>query len=125
MRKKYWLLGATYEGKDDMYEMFIKRGCWQMFYDDKEKPDYASLRAKIREGDRVAIKAMLGQGSPKISIRALGIVKANDGDEGRLYVNWLRTGMNRKVPSRGCYKTIHGPYTVDDCREWLGDVFRI
>ena len=124
MPRQYWVVGATW-GDDDMYNTFVDRGYWEMGYSDKQKPDYAELRAQIQEGDRVAIKTMLGQGSPEIRIRAIGIVKEVDGDDGRVYVDWVRRGMRRKVSSKGCYGTIHGPYLVVNDKEWLGDVFRI
>jgi len=124
MAKKYWVVGATW-GEDDMYGTFIDRGYWEMGYDEKEKPEYAELRAQITEGDRIAIKSMLGQGSSDIKIRAIGIVKEIDGDDGRVYVKWLLRGMRRKVPSKGCYRTIHGPYLVKNDSEWIGKVFRI
>ena len=124
MRKQYWLVGASWDN-EDMYGTFIDRGYWEMGYHDKEKPDYASLRLQMRDGDRIAIKAMLGQGSPEIKIRAIGIIKEVDGDDGRVYVEWIIKGMKRKVASKGCYGTIHGPYITSDNREWIGYVFRI
>lgn len=125
MLRQYWLVGAMYGGNEDMYDTFIDRGYWEMGYIDKEKPEYAERRAQIQEGDRIAIKAMLGQGSSEIRIRAIGIVKEVDGEDGRVYVAWKRKGMRRKVPSKGCYGTIHGPYSLKNEREWIGDVFRL
>ena len=124
MSRQYWVVGATW-GEDDMRETFIDRGYWQMGYSDGEKPNLAALRAQMQENDRIAIKSMLGQGSPEIRIRAIGIIREVDGADGRVYVNWLRKGMNRIVPSKGCYGTIHGPFTVSNESEWLGQVFRI
>ncbi len=124
MSRQYWVVGAT-RGEDDMRETFIDRGYWQMGYSDGEKPNLAALRAQMQENDRIAIKSMLGQGSPEIRIRAIGIIREVDGADGRVYVNWLRKGMNRIVPSKGCYGTIHGPFTVSNESEWLGQVFRI
>jgi hypothetical protein len=66
---------------------------------------------------------MLGQGSPNIEIRAIGIVKEVDPDEKRVYVDWVLREINRVVPSKGCYASIHGPFAPDD--PWTNEVFRI
>jgi hypothetical protein len=123
MEQQYWVVGAMWE--EDMFEKFIDRGYWQMGYSDSEKPDYAALRAQIKEGDRIAIKSMLGQGSPEIKIRAIGIVREVDGEDGRVYTEWVLRALNRKVPSKGCYGTIHGPYKTSVDHEWIGKVFII
>ena len=120
MVQQYWVVGATWE--KDQYEKFIKRGCWEIGYDDVEKPGYANLRAQIKEGDRIAIKSMLGQGSPNIRIKAIGIVKDVDKI---VYIHWVIEDLNRVVPSKGSYGTIHGPFTEPKDDEWIGKVFRI
>ena len=120
----------------DMYETFVKRGYWDYGYPDpyahgfpehaqydKEHPDDATRKNQIRKGDRIAIKAMLGHGAKEIRIRAIGIVKDNDQLEGRVHVDWLLTGLERKVPAGGLFATIHGPYAADD--SWIGEIFRI
>jgi hypothetical protein len=123
--QQYWVVGAMYGGRDDMYETFIKRGYWEFGWEDKDKPALAADRNKILAGDRIAIKAMLGQGAREIRIRAIGIVKDNDHAEGRVYIDWLLTGMEREVPAGGCFGTLHGPYTVAVDNGWIGQVFRI
>jgi hypothetical protein len=135
---QYWVVGAMLDAdaSGDMYDTFVKRGYWDYGYPkgythgfpdhaqyDKEHPDQAALRNQIREGDRIAIKAMLGRGAREIRIRAIGIVKDNDLAEGRVYVDWLLTGMKRRVPAGGLFATIHGPYAADD--SWIGEIFRI
>lgn len=124
MSNQYWLVGANWEG-DDKYGTFIDRGYWEMGYYDKDKPEYAELRSQMQEGDRIAIKSMLGKGASEIKIRAIGIIKEVDGDDGRVYVKWMLKGMKRKVPSKGCYGTIHGPYSSVDDSDWVGQVFRL
>jgi hypothetical protein len=136
---QYWVVGAMLAGdaSGDMYDTFVKRGYWEYGFPDpythgfpdhaqydKEHPDQAALRNQIREGDRIAIKAMLGRGATEIRIRAIGIVKDNDHDEGRVYVDWLLTEpeMKRKVPARGLFAVIHGPFAADS---WIGEIFRI
>ncbi len=124
MAKNYWVVGANWSG-DDMYTTFIDRGYWEMGYDDKQQPNYAERRKGMKKGDRIAIKSMLGQGSPNIRIRAIGRIKEIDDDDGRVYVNWTLRRMNREVPSKGCYGTIHGPFTSKGDSDWVGKVFRI
>ena len=124
MARKYWVVGATWD-TDDMYGTFVDRGYWEMGYDVKAQPNYAKLRAQFQEGDRIAIKSMLGQGSSQIRIKAIGIIKEIDGDDGRVYVRWVIKGMKRRVPSKGCYKTIHGPFLLNKHEDWIGSVFRI
>jgi hypothetical protein len=123
--QQYWVVGAMYGGHadGDMYETFVKRGYWDFGWNDEEKPELAELRNKIQAGDGIAIKAMLGQGAHEIRIRAIGIVKDNDRAEGRVYVDWLRKDLERRVPAGGCFGTIHGPIT--DSSDWIGRVFRI
>ncbi len=118
----YWIVGAMW-GEDDQEEKFIRRGYWLLGWKDEEQPAQAALRNKIKSGDRIAIKRMLGRGSSDIEIRALGIVQEVDEEDNRIYVNWLIKGLRRKVPSKGAYKSIHGPYTVDD--PWVKEAFLI
>ncbi|WP_338919200.1 hypothetical protein V0M98_17420 [Pseudomonas silesiensis] len=82
-----------------------------------------ALFPKIRVGDRLAAKKMIGPKDPsQIEIRALGIVIDIDPDEWRIYVEWIVPEMSRLVPIKGCMGSIHGPFEVSD---WLSDVFRI
>jgi hypothetical protein len=119
----YWVVGATWGGHDDQSEKFIRRGYWFLGWDDKDQPIQAKLRDQIKPGDRIAIKKMLGQGSPNVVIKAIGEVKEIDEDDKRVYVSWLVKRMNREVPSRGAYASIHGPFTEDD--DWIKEVFHI
>jgi hypothetical protein len=119
----YWLVGANWGG-DDQAEAFYRRGYWELGWSDEQQPGMAHRRNGMRPHDRIAVKSMLGHGSSNISIRALGIVK-EVGEDKRVYIEWHVTGLNREVPSRGCYSSIHGPYTADRDADWLGKVFRM
>jgi hypothetical protein len=75
---------------------------------------------------------MLGQGSPNIETRALGIVterwdevKGWDEEDKvkRVYVRWAVSDLKREVPARGCFQSIHGPFKADD--EWTRLVFQL
>jgi len=122
---QYWVVGAMWGGYDDQSDVFLRRGYWFLGYDDSDQPDQAARRAQIQPGDRIAIKRMLGQGSPNIEIRAIGIVREIDTDDNRVYVDWVLDlrNENRIVNSKGCYKSVHGPFPPDD--PWTNEVFRI
>lgn len=119
----YWVVGAMWAGHDDQTEIFIRRGYWYLGWSDNEQPSQASLRDQIRPGDRIAIKRMLGRGAQNIEIRAIGIVKEIDNNDKRIYVHWGATGLERQVPSRGAFASIHGPFSSDD--EWTRLVFQL
>lgn len=119
----YWVVGAMWGGHDDQAESFVRRGYWSLGWSDQDQPAQAGLRDKIQPGDRIAIKRMLGQGSSNIEVRALGVVKEVDPLDKRVYIHWATTGLAREVPSKGCFKSIHGPFAADD--EWTRMVFQL
>lgn len=119
----YWVVGAMWGGHDDQSEIFVRRGYWFLGWTDEEQPAQAALRNQILPGDRIAIKKMLGQGSPNIEIRALGVVREIDSDDHRVYIHWAATGLGREVPSRGCFASIHGPFDQND--PWTLQVFQL
>ena len=75
----------------------------------------------MQPGDRIAVKKAHGPKTPDITIRGIGLVKKVA--HGIVYVNWLRTDMKRDVESKGCYATIHGPYTRGAKDGWINEVF--
>lgn len=124
----YWVVGAMWEGKEDQSTKFLERGYWYLGWADEAQPAQAKRRGKMRRGDRIAIKKMLGQGAKHIEIRALGIIREietgkNDHDRIHVYVNWLVDDLKRKVDSNGCFAAIHGPFKGDD--QWVKEVFCI
>lgn len=119
----YWVVGAMWGGQEDQSEKFIRRGYWFLGWSDDEQPAQANLRDQMRPGDRIAIKRMLGQWSPNIAVRARGVIKEIDEDDKRVYVDWFVKRLEREVPSKGAYKSVHGPYTQDD--PWAKEVFHI
>ena len=122
-KPNYWVVGAMWSGYKDQSEKFIRRGYWYLGYKGDDQSDQQKRRDQIRPGDRIAIKRMLGRGSPQIEIRALGIVREIDDKDKRIYVDWLVRGLKRKVPGHGCFASVHGPFTEDE--DWTKDVFRI
>lgn len=119
----YWLVGAFWN-EDDMTTVFFRRGYWELGYSDREKPGMAKKRDAMRPGDRVAVKGRRGPREKTITIKGFGVVK-EVAEDGRVYVDWLVTKLNREVPSRGCYASIHGPYSTETHSKWLGQVFRL
>lgn len=130
----YWVVGAMWGGAEDVLCTFLKRGywyCWDPKVAFESSSDAGnSVNAqrerflKIREGDRIAVKKMLGQGATEIEIRALGIVRAVDAEEWRAYVMWITDEtFSRKVPIKGCTASVHGPFKNTD--DWVREVFCI
>ena len=110
-------------GHDDQSDKFIRRGYWFLGWSDADQPAQAKRRDEIRPGDRIAIKRMLGQASPNIEIRALGVVREIDDEDKRVYIDWLVRDLNRQVAARGCFQSIHGPFAESD--DWVKEAFKI
>lgn len=119
----YWVVGATYGSQNDQTDKFLRRGYWALGWSDKDQPDQAERRDRIKPGDRIAIKRMMGKGAAEIRIIALGVVLEIDDEDKRVYVNWIANGLSRVVESRGCFKSIHGPFEEND--QWVKEVFRL
>jgi hypothetical protein len=113
----YWVVGANWDSCN-LADKFYLRGCWEMGYDEEEKPNYADKINRIKQGDRIAVKTRDGQGADTICIKAIGIVK--DVHEGKVYVDWVSTEINRHVPCKNYFGTIHGPVTDET---WRNEAF--
>jgi hypothetical protein len=120
---QYWVVGAMYGGSDDQSPKFIRRGYWVLGWKEGDAPGQEKLRDQIAPGDRIAIKRMMGRGAKTIRITALGVVTEIDAQDKRVYVNWVVSDLDRRVSSKNCFKSIHGPYTKND--PWINDVFRL
>ncbi|MDO4769222.1 MAG: hypothetical protein Q4A11_02480 [Brachymonas sp.] len=131
----YWVVGATWGGKDDALPRFLKRGYWYCFDVNECLADDAGLGnsisvqqerfREIKSGDRIAVKRLLGQGASEMDILAIGVVKDVDDGEWRIYIDWrfeFKKG-ERRVPLRGCTASVHGPYQLDDA--WVHQIFCI
>lgn len=66
---------------------------------------------------------MMGQGATQIKITALGVVTEVDPEDNRVYVSWIANDLDRKVESKGCFQSIHGPFDAED--PWTKEVFRL
>ena len=119
----YWVVGAMWGGSTDQTDIFVRRCYWLLGWADDERPELAKLRDLIKPGDRIAIKQMLGQGSPNVRVKAIGVVKEVDIADKRVYVDWLVKNLLRDVPSKGCYGSIHGPFSEQEA--WTKSTFYI
>lgn len=119
----YWVVGANWDGVDKTEE-FISGGYWEMGWSDVDQPALTKRRDDIARGDRIAIKQLLGQGQEEILIKSLGIVKSPADKEGKVRVNWVVAGLQRRVPIKGCIGTIYGPFTpAGQDNKWINEVF--
>lgn len=106
---RYWIVGANVDNQD-MTEEFVKHGIW--FADasgaQKQIP-------KIRIGDRMAIKRLIGPAAKRVAIRAVGVVENVESYAAlpfkMVYVRWIPLEDDRKVPFNGWAASIHGPYS--------------
>ena len=125
---RYWLVGASWGGMDHQDQKFVQNHIWMLGWGyDEDKMQFDTAKG-IRVGDRIAIKRMKGRGSPLIVIKHIGIVKGIVEDDERVIcsVEWINTNINRDVASKGCYASVHGPFTRErDSSEWLNEIFSL
>jgi len=135
MNEQYWVVGATWGGHDDVLPQFIKRGYWYCWdanqFNGEDTGIGNSIKnqqerfKQVKEGDRIAVKRLLGMGAPDMSILAIGVVKDVDIKEWRIYVDWVMTDIkDRHVPLKGCAASIHGPFSkIGNDAAWVHEVF--
>ncbi len=123
-QRRYWIVGAAREGIDDHLEAFLREGYWKLFYTDQQQPSQAKKRDLMRSGDRIAIKKMAGgrNGKGRVRIRALGTITALDPKSKRVSVDWESTKIEREVVGYSLFRSIHGPYDVE--QPIVADVFQ-
>ena len=120
---KYWVVGASWGGVEHQDKRFVEQGFWLLGWKEGDQPDQYEKASKIQSGDRISIKRMKGKSQTGIRIFHLGIVKGVVLDTDRVLctVNWVATDLGRDIEeSRGCFKSIHGPFEKD---EWVEKVF--
>ena len=131
----YWIVGATWDGSEDVLPHFIKRGYWYCWdankFEKKESGVGNAIKNQqerfelVEPGDRIAVKRLLGQGASNMAVLAIGVVVDVDLEEWRIYVDWILSGIkDRKVPMKGCAASIHGPFTREGSdAAWVNQVF--
>jgi len=83
-----------------------------MGYDEKDQSGYAEKINSIKKSDRIAVKKRDGKGASTISIKAIA--------DGIVYIDWVETGLERHVPCKNYFGTIHGPVSDD---VWRNEAF--
>lgn len=126
MSPQYWVVGAMFGGNEDTYPEFIAGGYWFSGYSKAQQPAQVALMQQMRIGDRIAIKRMLGAGATEIEVRALGIIRHIEelkDSQRRFYVDWVVPTLQRRVPCKGAFATVQGPYLSED--SWTRQVFQL
>jgi hypothetical protein len=119
----YWVVGASWGGTEHQDKKFVEQGYWMLGWKEEKQPDQYAKASQMNVGDRIAIKRMKGQGQTGIRVFHLGVIKGVilDADKVICTVDWVATDLQRDIEeSRGCFKSIHGPYEKD---EWVEKVF--
>ena len=138
MLRNYWIVGAAWGGVEDTLPAFITRGywyCWDIPNSENESsssgnsvPSQRLRFRQVKEGDRIAVKKVTSITTQKMEIRALGIAKAIDLEEWRIYVDQLPillgpNEIKRGIELKGCTASIHGPFNNSD--PWINQIFSI
>jgi len=120
-KPKYWVVGASWDGVDDQAPRFVANNMWMLGYEDG--PQF-KLAKRMKPGDRIAIKKMMGRGKSTIRITHVGIIKGVVTDAGPVIcsVNWVARDLNRQVRARGrgSFQSVLGPLSHDS---WVEKVF--
>ena len=124
MEHQYWLVGATY-GTEDQYDRFVNGGFWMLGWEEEDQTSQYSSAKSMKKGDRIAIKKRNGRGASNITIRSVGVIREVVVDNARIFctVDWCAKDINRSVPSRGCFSSIHGPYSLQTDNDWIRSIF--
>jgi hypothetical protein len=119
----YWVVGASWGGVEHQDQKFIDQGIWMLGWDESDQPTQYAMASQMSVGDRIAIKRMKGRGQKGIKIFHLGVIKGVILDTSKVIctVNWVAINLARDIEeSRGCFRSIHGPYSHDT---WIEKIF--
>lgn len=124
MEHQYWVVGAMY-GDEDQYDRFIRGGFWMLGWEEEDQPSQYAAAKRMNKGDRIAIKKMNGYAAKDITIRSIGVIREVVVDNARIFctVDWCAKDLNNSVPSHGCLKAIHGPYSLKTNGDWICSIF--
>lgn len=118
-KPQYWVVGASWGGHPHQDKRFVENSMWMLGWKVGHQPKMAN---KMQPGDRIAIKRMTGRGQSEISILHIGIIRGVILDTNNITctVDWVATGLDRRVDAKGCLGSVHGPFPHD---EWVEKVF--
>lgn len=92
-----YFVGATFEGNQDQLPRFVTTGVWENGWAE-EKPILTARVVAIRAGDVLVVKRLLGKGSNKMAILALGVVVGrNPRSTTQVSVEWVLPEVNTEV----------------------------
>jgi len=121
--QNYWVVGASWCGTEHQDERFTDQRFWMLGWEEGAQIKKAS---RIKIGDRIAIKRMKGKGQTGIRIMHIGIVRGVILDTNKVIctIDWCATNLNRNIEdSKGCFKSIHGPYKMEKDGNWIREIF--
>jgi len=129
---RIFVVGASWNGRSQL-QRFIRKGIWELGYDQGDQPVYDERMNEGRYGDVVVVKKMNGAGSDQMTILAIGLLTLNTTTaNGRpmWVVDWVLTNMSRPAKLHGCVGSIYLYDRVDardnlDKKNWLSHISSI
>lgn len=92
-----YFVGATFEGTQDQLPRFVGEGVWENGWAE-EKPILTARVVGITAGDILIVKRLLGKGSNKMAILALGVVVGRiPRSTTQVSVEWVLPEVNTEV----------------------------
>lgn len=129
-KRQYYIVGASYGGCESQLDRFLSDGIWALGWTGDDAPSQYKPLMKMKKGDFIAVKRMNGRGATDVTILARGVVRGvilEAQEENRFIctVNWFEPSVNKVVPAkhRGIFRSVAGPFTLDEDKEWLINVF--
>lgn len=93
---QYFYVGAMYDGDKDKLPDFIQRGVWENGYN-TEIPRLTDRVKKMRKGDFIIVKRLMGKGTKTMRILAVGIVVGLSLDGTYVLVSWAMPEVNIEI----------------------------
>ncbi|WP_440110651.1 hypothetical protein [Paenibacillus sp. QZ-Y1] len=102
-------IGAMYERKYDKKKEFIQNNCACIGYDPYDAPALYKMLSKLKIGDFIYIKSLIGQSAKSLTIKAVGIVtddliKERTGLGLGVSTKWIWEGEEKILLTERMYK---------------------
>lgn len=101
-------VGATFDSTEDQLPDFIRRGVWENGYG-AHVPKYVDRVKKMRRGDFLIVKRLMGKGSTSMKVLAVGVVVGVAIDNSTVLVAWALPSVNIEVPGSEEYDDVIVP----------------